>query len=91
MKKILLLCGMFAALLSGCTEQQDLTESLTEQKQIIEEKNPCAIPIETALEYLSDFLEDSDLGKSRSANDIGGVYPVKYNHVASRAEQDSLN
>ena len=91
MKKILLLYGMFAALLSGCTEQQDLTESLTEQKQIIEEKNPCAIPIETALEYLSDFLEDSDLGKSRSANDIGGVYPVKYNHVASRAEQDSLN
>lgn len=87
MKKSLFLCGLFAAMLTACSDQEDLDKALSE---IHIPENPYAIPVESALANLQAFLNDSEIGGSRATDDIVSVHTIKYNRVASRAEQDSL-
>lgn len=49
------------------------------------------IPIDSALSYLNDFMADENLSRDEGRRVVCNITPIKYNMVASRADEDSIN
>lgn len=51
------------------------------------------IPIDSAISYLNEFLDDTATGTSRASakRTIASITPIKYNSTISRASNESLD
>lgn len=91
MKKLLYHIIFLCALVLFSCQDNDLLAP-NDVPQPPTEKNNYSISADSALAYLADFLENSEIGSRNASHlNIKSVTPIKFNRIASRAEQDSID